>query len=344
MPKAASVNWYQLARQRQKYAMSPTIAKPIVALGPNILARLAAMRSGAGALASRGRDVVSGLPTWAKVTGGLGLSGGAGAGIGALGGMFSGKDPSMLQQIMNSKYTPYAAAGLGAAGLLGGAAYMGNNAGKNEAKKKKPEGEKKADLANALSGGGMGALAGGGLGALYGALAPGYEQDPDTGRRRRRSRLLAALRGGAAGAAGGGLAGGAIGHFAGGNISDVLSKYLAKKEEAKAGPAAQTGISTDKTLQADPLEAAKREAMQGAPAPQVGTPSPAAGMGQGPTDFNATMGASVPPGPGLQNTMPQGLAPAAPNPMPAASPAAGMGQGPTNFNSTMGGMPQRPMM
>lgn len=339
MPKAANVNWYKLARERQKRAMIPTpYALPMAPAAikamtnPSLLARLSA-------LAGRGRDAVSGLPTWAKITGGLGAAGGAGAGIGALGGMFSSKDPSMLQQIMNSKYTPYAAAGLGTAGLLGGAAYLGSQSGKGDAKKKKkPEGEKQSNLAlGAGAGAGLGGLAGG----LYGALAPGHERDPETGRRRRRSRLMAALRGMAGGAAAGGVAGGALGHFAGGNIADVLNKYLAQKQEGGASPEG-SGIKTDVTMQADPVEAAKAEAAKQPAAPATAIP-------QGPTDFNSTMGASIPPGPGLQNSMPPDMSAVQsvtnpPNPMPSASPAAGMGQGPTSFNSTMGGLPQRPMM
>lgn len=330
MPKAASVNWYELARQRQKYAMSPAVAKPIVSLGPNILARLAALRSGAGSLATRGRDAVAGLPTWAKVTGGLGLAGGTGAGIGALGGMFTGKDPSMLEQIMKSKYTPYAAAGLGTAGLLGGAAYMGSRAGKNDAKKKKkPEGEKEANLG---LGAGVGAGLGGAAGALYGALAPGYEQDPDSGRRRRRSRLVAALRGLAGGAAAGGLAGGAVGHFAGPSIEKILGEYLAKKQQA--GDAAESGLRTDVTMQADPVEVAKAEAMK--------QPAPPAIPQQGPMNANATLGGQLPAQPGVQNSMPPDMSAVQnvmtpPNPMPTQSPA--IPQGPMNANATMGGMP-----
>jgi hypothetical protein len=173
----------------------------------------------------------------------MGAAGGAGAGIGALGGMFAGKDPSMLEQIMKSKYTPYAAAGLGTAGLLGGAAYMGNNAGKNEAKKKKSEGEKKADLASAGMGGAMGAGLGGVAGGLYGALAPGYEEDPETGRRRRRSRLMAALRGLAGGAAAGGLAGAGIGHMFPG-VPNAAMDQIGMGKELQLPPAAPAGENT----------------------------------------------------------------------------------------------------
>lgn len=204
MPKAAQVNWYQLARaaHRQKRAMVP----PAV-LNAALAAAKPTLRT---ALASR----AAALPTWAKVLGTLGVAGGTGAGIGAAGNMLSSKDPSMLQQIMNYKYTPHIAAGVGTAGLLGGAAYLGSQSGKNDAKKKKkPEGEKQADLMSAGMGGAMGAGLGGLAGGLYGALAPGHEQDPETGRRRRRSRLMAALRGLAGGAALGGAGGAALGHF-----------------------------------------------------------------------------------------------------------------------------------
>lgn len=321
MPKAAHVNWYKLARERQKRAMIPTpYALPMApaaikaTMNPNLLSQLSA-------LVGRGRTAVAGLPSWAKVTGALGTAGGAGAGIGALGGMFSGKDPSMLQQIMKSKYTPYAAAGLAGAGVLGGAAYMGNRAGKQDAKKKKkPEAEKQSNMAlGAGAGAGLGGLAGG----LYGALAPGYEQDPDSGRRRRRSRLMGALRGLAGGAAAGGLAGGAAGHFAGPQIEKILGDFLAKKQDAaQAGPG---GMRTDATMQADPVESAKADAMK-----------PAAPIPQRPTSANATMGAAGGMGamPGLTNEMP-GAPPS--NALPKQAPV--IPQGPAGMSATMGGMP-----
>lgn len=203
MPKAANLNWYQLARERQKRsnALIPYVApaaKAIAAVAPQVV-----KIPGAASSASK-------LPSWLLPA--AGTAGGAG-GIYGLSKLLGGKDPSILEQIMKSKYTPYAAAGLGTAGLLGGAAYMGSRAGKSDAKKKKPAAEKKADLMSAGMGGAMGAGLGGAAGALYGAIAPGHEMDPETGRRRRRSRLMAALRGLAGGAAAGGLGGAAIGHF-----------------------------------------------------------------------------------------------------------------------------------
>ena len=229
MPKAANINWYALARQRQKYAMSPAVAKPIVSVLPNILARLSGAASSARAGLSRAGTYMGekalNLPPWALPAGGTAAGVGGVYGLSKL--LGGGKDPSMLQQIMNSKYTPYAAAGLGTAGLLGGAAYLGSRAGKTEAKKKKPAAEKQSNVA---AGAGLGALAGGGLGALTGALAPGYETDPDSGRRRRRSRLMAALRGLAAGGVAGGLGGAAVGHFAPGATNSMLDRMGMGKE------------------------------------------------------------------------------------------------------------------
>jgi hypothetical protein len=336
MPKAANVNWYQLTRERQKHANALTLARAGTSMIP--YSRAGAYLSSMRSLLSSAAPYVTptsgkALPFYAGMTLGdlSGSTGGFGV-RGAISSLLKGKDPSMLQQIMQSKYTPYAAAGLGTAGLLGGAAYMGSNAGKNEAKKKKPVAEKKADLMSAGMGAGAGAGLGGLAGGLYGALAPGHEEDPETGRRRRRSRLMGALRGLAGGAAVGGLGGGAVGHFAGGNLQKILGDFLAKKQQAATS--ANKGLQTDSTMQADPIEVAKAEAMK--------QPAPSAIPAQGPTDFNATTGASVPPGPGLTNEMPP--APQT-NPMPAQSPAAGLSQGPTNFNATMGGMPaQRPMM
>ena len=231
--KTASINWYALARQQQKYAMSPAVAKPIVSFLPNLLARLssggAAARAGLAGAGSAAASQFNKLPQWAKITGGVGAAGAGGAGLGALGNLALRDEPSMLQQVLNSKYTPYAAAGLGAAGLLGGAAYMGSRAGKTEANKKKPAVEKQSNatniglgslnLNNIGMGAGAGAALGGAGGALFGALNPGREQDPTTGRSRRRSRLMAALRGLAGGAAMGGVAGGAAGHFLGPQVT-----------------------------------------------------------------------------------------------------------------------------
>lgn len=204
MPKAANVNWYKLARERQKQkranALIPYVApaaKAIATVAPQVV-----KIPGAASTASK-------IPSWLLPA--AGTAGGVG-GIYGLSKLLGGKDPSILEQIMKSKYTPYAAAGLGAAGLLGGAAYMGSRAGKEEAKKKKPA-TKQADLMSAGMGGAMGAGLGGLAGGLYGALAPGHEEDPESGRRRRRSRLLGALRGLAGGAALGGLGGAALGHF-----------------------------------------------------------------------------------------------------------------------------------
>lgn len=62
--------------------------------------------------------------------------------------------------------------------------------------------------------GGLGGAALGGLGgAVMGAMDPGYEEDED-GRKRKRSRLMAALRGGLGGAGVGALGGAGFGAFA----------------------------------------------------------------------------------------------------------------------------------
>lgn len=239
-----------------KQAMSPAIAAPIVSTLPNLIARGAS------------------LPTWAKVLGTLTAAGGTGAGIGSIGNYFTKKPaptPGMLEQIMNYKYTPHIAAGLGGAGLLGGAALMGNNAGKSEAKKKrKNDGEKQSNLMNAGLGAGAGAGLGAAGGALFGALAPGQETDPETGRKKRRSRLVAALRGALAGGVGGGALGGA-GGYALSKLNPELADSVVNKatmlvrgqkpydlstpaasptmagELPKAGP----GVVTNKTLPAD---------------------------------------------------------------------------------------------
>lgn len=264
MPKAANMNWYALARERQKRSNA------LIPIGA------AALRPVATAAASR-------IPSW------LAPAGGTAAGIGGLYGLSKllggGKDPSLLQQIMQSKYTPYAAAGLGTAGLLGGAAYMGSQSGKNEVKKKKkPAGEKKADLLSAGMGGAMGAGLGGAAGALYGALAPGHEEDPETGRRRRRSRLMAALRGLAGGAVTGGLGGAALGHFAPNIPHGAMDAIgMGKQLELPPPPSASQNMQTNvaqmspakrKLYEAlaprnklkapptpDPIEVAKAEAM-----------------------------------------------------------------------------------
>ena len=324
--KAASLNWYAL--KQQKLAMSPAIAKPIINYLPNLVARL----SSAG---DKARTTLSALPQWAKITGGVAGAGGAGAGIGALGGMFTRDEPSMLQQIMNYKYTPHIAAGVGTAGLLGGAAYMGNRAGKNEGKKKKkPEGEKQSNLGGAGMGAAGGATLGGAGGLLYGALAPGYERDPDTGRRKRRSRLTAALRGLAGGAAVGGGIGGAAGYMAGDkNINALLEKFLASKGQDGAALPTESGIKTEATMSADPLNAAKADA---------NTPVASGSIPQGPTNANATQGVpnqapnpmdamtgSAPAGniPGVQ-------LPGSANPVPGPAPV--IPQGPAGMSATTG--------
>lgn len=353
MPKAAHVNWYKLAREHQKRAnwgIAKAIGTGLAQYGGagGILGLLTGDAEN-GRLRAAGRGVLKGVGTGGGVMGGaaagarLGamtgnplVAGGAGLAGGLVGGLGGYKGTSymlgpyqrqsgaqqMLQQIMQSKYTPYAAAGLGAAGILGGAAYMGNRAGKQDAKKKKkPEAENKQ--ANLALGAGAGAGLGGLAGGLYGALAPGYEQDPDSGRRRRRSRLMGALRGLAGGAAAGGLAGGAAGHFAGPQIEKILGDFLAKKQDAaQAGPG---GMRTDATMQADPVESAKADAMQ-----------PAAPIPQGPTNANATMGAAGGMGamPGLTNEMP-GAPPS--NALPKQAPV--IPQGPAGMSATMGGMP-----
>lgn len=356
MPKAASVNWYALTKAAnnpmEKQAISTylrmmarlarmgrNVAESRVgqAVGGGLNTAYQSLRGVGGGGMGRWLDEVgsTSLPTQALVGTGLGAAGKGVYDMGAdfsrgIYGLMSQKPQSTLQQILNSKYTPYAAAGLGTAGLLGGAAYMGSRAGKNDAKKKKkPEGEKEANLG---LGAGVGAGLGGAAGALYGALAPGYEQDPDSGRRRRRSRLVAALRGLAGGAAAGGLAGGAVGHFAGPSIEKILGEYLAKKQQA--GDAAESGLRTDVTMQADPVEAAKAEAMK--------QPAPPAIPQQGPMNANATLGGQLPPQPGVQNSMPPDMnavqnVMTPPNPMPTQSPA--IPQGPMNANATMGGMP-----
>jgi len=330
MPKAASMNWYALTK-----ATNNPMEKQAISTYLRMMARLQRLGRNASGAATTGLDAAKGyagraaeglnaLPQWAKITGGVGAAGAGGALFGALGNMALRDEPGMLQQIMNSKYTPYAAAGLGTAGLLGGAAYLGSRAGKNDAKKKKPE-VKTANLGDAGLGAGAGAAALGAGGALFGALAPGHETDPMTGRRKRRSRLMGALRGLAGGAAVGGAAGGAAGYFGGDKIRALLEAHLASKQQGAGSP--EKGISTDATMQPDLVEAAKAEAAKN-PAPQ----SPV--IPQGPADASATMGASVPPAPALQNSMP--VQSPAPGPMPSASPAAGLSQGPTNFNSTMG--------
>lgn len=346
MPKAANVNWYQMAREahRQKRANALTLARAGTAMIP--YSRTGAYLSQLRSLLSSAAPYVNpmsgkALPFYSGMMLGdlSGSTGGFGT-RGAISSLFKGKDPSVLDSL--KAYAPYAAAGLGTAGVLGGAAYMGSRAGKNEAKKKKkPEGEKQSNLGGAGLGAAGGAALGGLGGGLYGALAPGYERDPETGRRKRRSRLMAALRGLAGGAAVGGAAGGAAGYLAGdNNIKSVLEKFLAAKgQDTPAAAPTAGGISTDKTLQTQPdaVEVAKAEASQ---------PAPSA-IPQGPTNFNSTMGGSVQPGPGLQNSMPPDMNAIQnvmnpPNPMPSASPAAGMGQGPANFNSTMGSsLPQQ---
>lgn len=343
MPKAANVNWYALARHRQKQANALSLARTGTGLIPYSrvgagLSHLRSMLRGAAPYVDPFNK--KSLPFYAgslfggvnEATGGFGVRP-------AIASMFKGKDPSMLQQVMNSKYTPYAAAGLAGAGLLGGAAYMGNRAGKNDAKKKKkPEGknEKQSNLGGAGLGAGAGAGLGGLAGGLYGALAPGYEEDPMTGRRRRRSRLTAALRGLAGGAALGGLGGGAAGYFAGDkNIKSVLEKFLANKSQ-DAGPDAAAGIRTDATMQPDPVEVAKQEASQPPPA----SASPA--IPQGPQDANATMGGqpAAPMAPPAMSMPPQSPAPPAGVPQSPVIP-----QGPQTASATMGAMPQQqPMM
>lgn len=250
--KAAKVNWYKVARDLQKRAMIPTpYALPMAP---------AAIKA-----TIEGAQQASKFP-WRRALAGLGLAGGAGAGVGGLGSLLARKDPSMLQQVMQSKYTPYAAAGLGAAGLLGGAAYMGSSAGKNEAKKKKKKpnnssDDKQANLADAGLGAGAGALAGGGLGALYGALNPGQEQDPESGRRRRRSRLMAALRGLAAGGVAGGLGGAALGGFAPGVLNSARDRVgLGKELQLPAAPSAAESMATN-VAQATPAQRKLHEAL-----------------------------------------------------------------------------------
>lgn len=61
-----------------------------------------------------------------------------------------------------------------------------------------------------IVGGGLGALAGGAIGGIHGAISPGEYTDSD-GNKKKRGRLMAALRGGAAGAGIGGLGGAAAG-------------------------------------------------------------------------------------------------------------------------------------
>lgn len=72
--------------------------------------------------------------------------------------------------------------------------------------------------------GGLGGAAIGGLGgAAMGALDPGVEED-ENGRKRKRSRLSAALTGALAGAGVGGVGGAAYGHFQGPQVSDFATK------------------------------------------------------------------------------------------------------------------------
>jgi hypothetical protein len=77
-----------------------------------------------------------------------------------------------------------------------------------------------AKQASAASYGVPGALAGATLGGLYGAYAPGGTLD-EQGSYQQRSRLMGALRGGAAGAALGGVTAGMIGHNLAGNTPDA---------------------------------------------------------------------------------------------------------------------------
>lgn len=398
MPKAANVNWYTLAQQKQSNALIP-LARGAAAIAPQVI-----KIPGAASAASK-------IPSWLAPA--AGTAGGAG-GLYGLSRLWGGKDPSMLQQlqqkmqqVMDYKYTPHIAAGVGAAGLLGGAAYMGSNAGKNEAKKKKKKPQEKrsfsphqatmqtgesgqahplnainaadetiphfakahaagnyqaaegynkqymslmqsASDANKQIGGpaiqarpltqtwplpaqtagakapmvktqsarefgekvsldlgniGMGAGAGAGLGGLagglYGALAPGYEEDPTSGRRRRRSRLMAALRGALGGAAVGGLGGAAAGHFGGHLFPEMKDKLDQAKTEAtraynSVAPRALRSQSANADM--DALSAAGEEPMaptdnaygnaayeaaqnaQWTP-PRTATPTPPVGMG-----------------------------------------------------------------
>lgn len=230
-------NWYTLTNHAIKNEKMAVLGPAVTALAHAGKLFPAAARAAAPSLMSRLTPYAApAAGTTAGVAGLYGLSK-------YLGG---GKDPSLLQQIMNYKYTPHIAAGVGTAGLLGGAAYMGNRAGKNDAKKKKkPEGEKKADLASAGMGGAMGAGLGGLAGGLYGALAPGYEQDPDSGRRRRRSRLMAALRGLAGGAALGGAGGAALGHFMPGVPHGAMDAVGMGKELELPIPTAAENMQTN---------------------------------------------------------------------------------------------------
>jgi hypothetical protein len=160
---------------------------------------------------------------------------------------------SAKDNVMNYKYTPHiAAGGLGLA-ALGAGAYMG---GRESKKKKKPQLKAanfklNLDSLNAGSGAGLGAIAGGGLGAMYGALAPGYEEDPDTGRRKRRSRLTAALRGLAGGVVAGGGIGGGIGYAFGPQANKYMAMRkldAAARENAGPKPEVMNGLGGDVDL------------------------------------------------------------------------------------------------
>lgn len=323
MPKTSSVQWYHLAQASQKRANALGVIGRGMTAAPGLV-----------------KNIASRLPSLGTALGALGL-GAVGAGGAAVARSGTSPSPSTLQQIppstlqqiqqaiqqvAKSKYTPYAAAGLGAAGVLGGAAYMGNRAGKQDAKKKKkPEAEKKSNLAGAGMGAGAGAALGGLGGGLYGALAPGREYDPETGRSKRRSRLTAALRGLASGVAVGGAAGGAGGYLAGdNNIKSVLEKFLASK--GQGGPDVETdnGMHTDATQQADLIENAKAEASM--PRPQGGV------IPQGPESFSATTGMAG--GAGQMPEMNVAQSPMAQQAPPLTSPA--IPQGPTSAGVTAG--------
>ena len=245
----APINWYAVAHSNSSYDSAKTASIAGVAHNAVKLVPVVAKSPAVKTLLRR-----LGLTTL-----GVGAAAGTGLGIGNLINSF-GKKPepstlsSMYNTVANSPYTPYALGGVGALGALGGAAYMGYN---TESDKKKKKREKRSDL---QFGPGLGAGAGAGLGVLggglYGLLSDPGEDIDAAGRRKKRSRIMAALRGALGGGLLGGGAGAAVGALSQSSVGDVLRKYLGGGK-AEGPPTVGDVDVTPATLRQNPSAAQK---------------------------------------------------------------------------------------